>query len=1313
MNEETSDINQSGKDNLNVGKNFGTINFNQPSNCKLPSEDIIKKFEIASSDLKEHKSSFGKNPDFIIKRNEVIEIEEWLFSDLKPKESQISVVAGQAGYGKSVIMKQLLSSLIDKNIPVLAIKSDKLIANNIEEINIELGFKFSIEELLNRLSEISEKVILIIDQIDALSLSLSANRKPLNTYNRLIKRAINNPNLRVVLSCRIFDLEYDPSLKNYNNLKKFIIDKLSENDVKEILNKLKINHKKLSLSFIEFLRIPLHLEIYSIVYDKKNNMEFNSLQDLYDEYWRQNIIDKPRTKGLNSKTIAQFIKIIAQNMFDSQKIIIDKRLFENEFGEEVNYLLTEEVIVENENENKIQFVHQSFFDYANARSFIEEDKSIFKELLKPNKHQGLFVRSRLKQVLTYQREVQHDKYINELDQLLYCNNLRFHLKLLILNMLGFVSKPSMDEKNIIKELQKKDENLFKVFIESAYENEWNEFLLNELNVHNKLVSSFEDYGNIILQVFIKSLENSTSKVINYLLDIPDFPEKKDFISRLFWFVKDFSDPRVLELFELYTNSNQDHHSYFKFLEKAIIIYPDWVMDKLYEYHKGKKYDSRKSYYSNHYELDTYKKLHEKQLEKAIEFFIKIIFDIDKRSKDTFIKPEFDEYYSTLEFRWYVPHKEKYIDNDLHYYLCDSIIDYLIDKFTTSPKEVLQLTTKLTTNKSLLLHTLILPLFIKNKKELIDEIFNYLTKNNNLFIQFRNSMLYEYYFRELIGASYKYFSIPQKEKINSFIECAVPIEEKTKSYNFQKGVSEKGMNYHGLNKFKMLTMIPEEELKPFDIIYNEYRVLKRKFKNVPNEKPKGIVVTSGETIMSENAYKNMSIADWKKTFVKYQDNDIPPWNGVSETGHCRKFEQLCTDEPQKYFSVVLALIDDSNTPVSPIVYGLTGLTKSNFSSDKVSEIFLEFLDKRKLELDEFSLQMTVWLTSYFIEQDIIMNETIDFLSEIALNQPDKDPLNDDLFSDGINSIRGAAVNRLVKCYKSKINEEKIFSTLEFIAENANTVTRASALWELAFLNNLNKERNLNLFLSLVHDYHPKLLSLHLHDTHPLIYMIHVDFEKLIPFFKKAILNQESHKVISHILLFAWLNNYNHSKELFDEVCSKSIAAKEQALEVAFNNLNDEKSFDKCYSIILKYLNEDVKEIADNYEHAFINLNPKLFDKIFEFLNLYVDSEVGKYRDYNFYHFLQECTKVFSDKDIAEKCIELVKKFSTHGKPDVQRSGITQEPLSVLIDSYSIIREYSTQTSYLEYAMDVFDEMVQIPEYRGSMKRMLNKLDESLF
>lgn len=1303
-----STINQGGNDNVNIVNNSGPIYVIHEPNCNLSDEQICSVFIIASEDLNVHKSYFGRNSSIYIERKEVQIIENWISKDLEPNESCIAVIAGNAGYGKSVIAKQLFNSLNNKHIPVLALKSDKLIVNSINELINELGIKFEISELILKLCENTERIVVIIDQIDALSQSLSSNRNPLNTYNRLINRISKiSSKVRLIISCRIYDLEYDPYLQQYNNLKKFIVKKLDDDEVKHVLKGIEINPDTLSPRFLEFLKVPIHFEIFSVVCNNKKPIEFSSLQELYAEYWRQKILAKTKKASF----VLNFIKELSNEMFSNQCITVDRRSFENNFLDEIHYLISEGVIISNG--NKIQFVHQSFFDYTNARCFVDDNRSISDEILKENNHQGLFIRSGLRHVLSYLREIKVVPYISELKKLIFSDRLRFHLKLLIINELGFSNTPTEDEKLIIKELKEKDEFLFKIFIESANSELWFRFLFEDLKIQQKLQTDFDGYANNLFQVLKKTLNQNTNLAVEYFYQLPDFIEKNNFISRLFFFVEDFSNAEILDLFDQYSNSD-DIHVFFHFLENALKLHPDWVIEKLKFFFENTKPDALGHPFSKHYEEGhTYEELLKEQPEKAIEYFVELLLLIEGKNKKALLKAGIDNYYSGHQFMFYAPHKGDRSTHELLFFICDSVMDFFENQYSAKKTQIECYIDQFISTKSLILHSLVIPTFIKFKNDMSNRIFIYLTQHPNLFIEFNHCQVFEFYFRELLQESYSFFSFNQKEEINELILNAIPKEEKTKSIYCQKGVTSKGKLWHGLTMFKLLSMIPEDNRKEFQSINSKYKELKRKFEKIPNEKPTGIVVTSGETIMKSVAYEYMTFEHWKQTFREYKGDDSPPWDEkVSEIGHSRKFEELCKTKPEKFYLLVKEIIEDKTIPVSYIVYGLDGLTKSDFSGDRIADMFKNFINNRTDELLGFPLLMMVWMTDYFIKNELIDDTIISFLCLTITNQSDMEPLNNDLITDAINSPRGAAVVRLVKCYKFKDYEEKIFSTLENIATKANSVTRAAAISNLALLNNLNKERNLDLFLHLMSDYDSGLLSIPLHNLHPLVYLIHVDFKKLIPFFEKAIEIEESHKVISHILFIAWLNDYEESKVLLDQILSKSVLAKATAVKVAFSNLNDDNSFEKCYSIIIQFLNEEEKEIADEYEHSFYQLKPKWFSQIERFLFGYVDSKVGIQRGSSFYKYLQKCIQKCQNRETAEKCIELTLKFDNHLTPDITQRSFTQEPLQVIIDAYSVIRDYHVQTKHLELAMNAFDGMLMIPEYRGNMKTMLNKLDESL-
>lgn len=108
---------------------------------------------------------------------------------------------------------------------------------------------------------------------------------------------------------------------------------------------------------------------------------------------------------------------------------------------------------------------------------------------------------------------------------------------------------------------------------------------------------------------------------------------------------------------------------------------------------------------------------------------------------------------------------------------------------------------------------------------------------------------------------------------------------------------------------------------------------------------------------------------------------------------------------------------------------------------------------------------------------------------------------DAITAGINSIRGIAVELMVECYELKQFENEIFETLEYVADNTNEITRSCVIFKGAWLNNLNKNRTLDLYLKLLRDFNPHLLAIPCHDGHPLLYLMHVDFKKLHPFLVK--------------------------------------------------------------------------------------------------------------------------------------------------------------------------------------------------------------------
>lgn len=89
-------------------------------------------------------------------------------------------------------MKDLYDILTNEGNFVLGIKADKYYYSNITELekNIFLN-SLTFEILLNSFKNKNEKLILLIDQIDALLYSITSNREFINTYTRIISEFEN------------------------------------------------------------------------------------------------------------------------------------------------------------------------------------------------------------------------------------------------------------------------------------------------------------------------------------------------------------------------------------------------------------------------------------------------------------------------------------------------------------------------------------------------------------------------------------------------------------------------------------------------------------------------------------------------------------------------------------------------------------------------------------------------------------------------------------------------------------------------------------------------------------------------------------------------------------------------------------------------------------------------------------------------------------------------------------------------------------------------------------------------------------------
>ncbi|MCP4366534.1 MAG: ATP-binding protein, partial [Deltaproteobacteria bacterium] len=69
-------------------------------------------------------------------REEVEEIFNWILNPLEKESTQIAMVTGKAGCGKTFILKELLKRLKEERIPVLGIKTDITSEQSVQKLSM-------------------------------------------------------------------------------------------------------------------------------------------------------------------------------------------------------------------------------------------------------------------------------------------------------------------------------------------------------------------------------------------------------------------------------------------------------------------------------------------------------------------------------------------------------------------------------------------------------------------------------------------------------------------------------------------------------------------------------------------------------------------------------------------------------------------------------------------------------------------------------------------------------------------------------------------------------------------------------------------------------------------------------------------------------------------------------------------------------------------------------------------------------------------------------------------------------------------------
>jgi hypothetical protein len=419
---------------------------------------LVREFHAASRPLMAWPRTIGDGK--WIERDEGNLIIERVLSD----EASTSLILGKPGSGKSALLAHLAMHFVNEGYATLGIKADMLpkAINNLSSLQDHLGLSSLILEAIKQLS--GEKVVLILDQLDALSELVDRNSERLNVLLNLIKSISGLPGVHIIASCRRFEYQNDVRLTTLES-EGMDIAPLPWEDVKEILSDSGLHADGLSDELKQLLSVPLHLKILTEIRSADTNAPIPpTLHALLETIWDQRVLS-----GSNVADKLALIEKMSSIMAKEEELWLARSIADDQ-NDALKELLKLNILKTDYSGSRIGFAHQTYFDFARARAFASGSESISDFVIE--RMDGLFVRPILLRTIAYLRDVSPKTYARELKKLWEADGLRPHVKSLLMEHIGGAENPNEAELRCLLPLFQGDDSKYKALMVAAGSPGW-------------------------------------------------------------------------------------------------------------------------------------------------------------------------------------------------------------------------------------------------------------------------------------------------------------------------------------------------------------------------------------------------------------------------------------------------------------------------------------------------------------------------------------------------------------------------------------------------------------------------------------------------------------------------------------------------------------------------------------------------------------------------------------------------------------------------------------------------------------------------
>ncbi|MEU0449356.1 hypothetical protein [Streptomyces tendae] len=366
-----------------------------------------------------------------------------LVAEVREGTRRLVLLTGTAGGGKSAVLHQTFTILDEAATPVLAFRLDRLEPfGSTHELGQRVGLRMSPVGALGAVAD-GRPCVLVVDQLDAVSMVSGRIPETFDVVADLVDEAAAHPGMQVVLACRAFDAEADARIRRLtapDHCSRVTVGSLSDAQVDTAVTGMGLDVSRLAPPRRALLRSPLHLVLLAQIADKEEALLFHTTRQLFDAFWdtKQEACARRLSVRFHDAVSAVVTAMSARQRLSVPHSVLDT----DDLSASRKVLESEHVFVRYDG-RQLAFFHESFFDYAFAREWLRREESLVAFLT--GGEQELFRRGQLRQVLDHLRDLDPERFAEEVEALLTSPDIRYHLKHLTLAVLRGLDAPTAVE----------------------------------------------------------------------------------------------------------------------------------------------------------------------------------------------------------------------------------------------------------------------------------------------------------------------------------------------------------------------------------------------------------------------------------------------------------------------------------------------------------------------------------------------------------------------------------------------------------------------------------------------------------------------------------------------------------------------------------------------------------------------------------------------------------------------------------------------------------------------------------------------------